>query len=140
MQDTPPVGAVDRRLLTRTSWLVQAQGLALALLCIGFAVYALGPHRLHHNLAQTELEWAIGLGAGGVLIVAGRGLGRGARASYSPLLLLELICLPVGWGLSQGHRWGYAAVVAVPALVVLGVLFSPAGRRVVSGDLVSSET
>jgi hypothetical protein len=113
---------------------VQGQGLALSLLCIAFGVYALGGHRQHHGLAQTEFLFGLGLLGGIVLVLAGRALGRGSRAAYSPLLLLELICLPVAWGLAQGHLWLYCALVGVSALVVLAGMFSPAGRRVVTGE------
>jgi hypothetical protein len=124
----------DQQLLRWASWILQAQGVALSLLCLGFGAYALGHHPLHHNLAEAEFEFAIGLLAGVVLVFGGRGLARRLRAAYSPLLLLELICLPVAWGLSQGHLWVYSALVGVPALVVVIVLFSPAGRRVLSGE------
>jgi hypothetical protein len=122
----------DRRVLRWVSWLIQGQGVLLSAVAIGFALYALGRHKQHHGLAQTEFEFGLLLLAGLVLLFAGRALGRGSRAAYSPLLLLELICLPVAWGLAQGHRWGYAALVGASALVVVIALFSPAGRRVVA--------
>jgi hypothetical protein len=122
----------DQRLLRRVSWVIQGQGALLSAVAIGFGIYALGGHKQHHGLAQTEFEFGLLLLAGVVLVLAGRAFGRGSRAAYSPLLLIELICLPVAWGLSQGHRWGYAAVVGLPALGVVIVLFSPAGRRVLA--------
>jgi hypothetical protein len=124
----------DQRLLQRVSWLVQAQGVALALLCLAFGIYALSGTKQHHGLAQTELEFGLGLVTGVVWAWLGRSLAAGSRGAYSPLLLLELICLPVAWGLAQGHLWAYSAVVGISALVVVVALFSPAGRRVVSGD------
>jgi hypothetical protein len=124
----------DRRTLSRVSWVVQAQGAALSLLCVGFAIYALGGHRQHHGLAQTEFLFGLGLLGGVVLVLAGRAIGRAARGAYSPLLLLELICLPVAWGLAQGHQWVYSAIVGLSALVVLGGLTSPAGRRIVTSE------
>ncbi len=124
----------DHRVLQRVSWLIQAQGLALCLLCIGFAIYALGGHHTHHGLAEAELEFAVGLVAGVFWVLAGRALGRGKRAAYSPLLLLELICLPVAWGLAQSGQWVFCVLVGLPALVVVVVLAGPAGRRVVNGD------
>ena len=122
----------DQRVLTRVSWVAQAQGLVLSAVAIGFALYALGRHKQHHGLAQTELEFGLLLLAGVVLGLTGRALGSGSRAAYSPLLLLELICLPVAWGLSQGHLWVYAVVVGLPALGVVIGLFSPAGRRLLA--------
>jgi hypothetical protein len=118
-------------LLRRLSWLVQLQGASLCVLCLAFAAYAPG-HHTHHGLGQAELLFVVGLIGGIAWLVAGRALGRGARAAYSPLLLLELICLPVAWGLSQSHRWGYAIAVGLPAAVVVIALFSPVGRRVLT--------
>ena len=132
MEQTLPAAAGDRG-LAWVSWLIQAQGVLLGLVSIGFGIYALGDHKQHHGLAQTEFEFGLLLLAGVVLVVTGRALGRRSRAAYSPLLLLELICLPVSWGLSQGHLWGYAALVGVPALIVVVALFSPAGRSVIAG-------
>jgi hypothetical protein len=126
--------AADRRQLARVSWLVQAQGVALALVCLGFGIYALGRHQQHHGLAQTELLFGLGLLAGALWTWLGRSLAAGSRGAYAPLLLLELICLPVAWGLAQAHRWLYAAVVGLSGLVVVVALFSPAGRRIVTGD------
>jgi hypothetical protein len=129
-----PTDDADRRLLTRVSWLIQAQGVALALVCLGFGIYALGGHAQHHGLAQTEFLFGLGLITGVVWTWLGRSLGAGSRGAYSPLLLLELICLPVAWGLAQGHLWLYAAVVGLSGLAVVVALFSPAGRRIVTGD------
>jgi hypothetical protein len=129
-----PDTAADTRLLTRVSWLVQAQGVALAVVCLGFGIYALGGHKQHHGLAQTEFLFGLGLFTGVVWTFLGRWLAAGSRGAYSPLLLLELICLPVAWGLSQGHLWLYAAVVGLSALAVVVALFSPAGRRIVTED------
>jgi hypothetical protein len=126
--------AADARLLARVSWLVQAQGAALAALCLGFGIYALGRHQQHHGLAQTDFLFGLGLFTGIVWTFLGRRLAAGSRGAYSPLLLLELICLPVAWGLAQGHLWLYAAVVGLSGLAVVVALFSPAGRRIVTGD------
>lgn len=122
------------RLLSRVSWLVQLQGVALALVSLGFAIYAFGGHHQHHGLAQTEFLFGLGLLTGAVWVWLGRLLAVGSRGAYSPLLLLELICLPVAWGLSQGHLWLYAALVGLSGLVVVVTLFSPVGRAIVAGD------
>jgi len=124
----------DQRVLARVAWLIQGQGVLLSAVAVGFGVYALTGTKQHHGLAQTEFEFGLLLLAGLVLLLAGRAFGRGRRAAYSPLLLLELLCLPVAWGLSQGHLWGYAVLVGGPALVVVLAMFSPAGRRVLSAD------
>jgi hypothetical protein len=72
-------------------------------------------------------------GAG--LFVASRGLRNRRRAAYSPILLAQLIALPVGIGLVQGGRPAIAAAVLTPSIVVLVILIlTPGGRSVVSGD------
>jgi hypothetical protein len=48
-------------------------------------------------------------------------------------LLTQLIAIPVGIGLVQGHRAWIAACVLAPSVVVLALLlFTPGGRSVVT--------
>ena len=61
----------------------------------------------------------------GVGFVA-RGLWRRGRWARSPALVLNLILLPVGYGLLQGRVWGVGVPLLVLALGVLVLLFLPA--------------
>lgn len=66
------------------------------------------------------LAAAAGLG----LVV--RGLARRRRWSRSPVLVTNLLVLPVAWGLVQGGRWYVGVPLAAWAAVVLVLLFLPA--------------
>lgn len=62
-----------------------------------------------------------GVAAAGVALVRGRVWGRGIA------VFVQLLLLPVAWYLAVGsHQWGYGIPVAVVALTVLALLFSPA--------------
>ncbi|MFL6137015.1 MAG: hypothetical protein ACJ74O_04360 [Frankiaceae bacterium] len=69
-----------------------------------------------------------------VLLLGGRALAGGARPSVSPILLVELLMLPVAWSMGQARQWPVCAALAVPALAVLGLLATPAGRAVMRGE------
>lgn len=108
------------------------QGAALAVVAVGYGVEAfVGAPK---NFALTLLAAGMGLAAGAVLLLLARGLRRHRRWTVSPIVLTEIICLPVAYGLAQGHLWAAAAAVGLPAVVVLGALASPAGRAVARGE------
>jgi hypothetical protein len=50
------------------------------------------------------------------------------------MLLVELLLLPIGWSMAQASQWAISAALVVPALVVIGLLFSPEGRAVMRGQ------
>lgn len=68
------------------------------------------------------------LAAGLALAALGRLVRRLAGAARTPLVVLELLALPVGWGLAQNGLWAYAVLVGVPPLVLLYLLATPAAR------------
>lgn len=112
--------------------LVAAEGLALLGLSLAYAGLILVGHP--HNRALALFGAGLGVLFGAGLFVAGRGLGNRRRAAYSPSLLAQIIAVPVGIGLVQGHRPVIAAAVLAPAVVVLALLlFTAGGRSVVSG-------
>jgi hypothetical protein len=53
---------------------------------------------------------------------------RGQRWARSPVVVVQLLALPVGAGLVQGARYPYAVVDLALAVVVLGLLVTPAAR------------
>jgi hypothetical protein len=114
--------------------IVVAQGVALVALALSYAGLILAGHP--HNRGLALFGAALGLGAGLALVLAGRGLRACRRAAYSPILLTQIIAIPVGIGLVQGGRAAIAAAVLVPSAVVLVlILFTPGGRSVVSGGV-----
>ena len=65
---------------------------------------------------------AFGLLAGAALLVAARGVLRFRRAAYSPVVLAEVLAIPVGISLLQSDRWFAGVAVIVVAVVVLVLL------------------
>ena len=79
--------------------------------------------------AIALLGAGLGLGLAAVLGVLARGLARGRRPALSPVVLIQLLMLPVGWGLLQGRQYLSAALVLGLAVAVLGSLFGSAQSR-----------
>ncbi len=63
-----------------------------------------------------------------VLGFAARGLANLQSAFRTPVLVLEVLTLPVGYSLIQAGRWGYGAPVVLSALVVVGLLLTRPAR------------
>ena len=111
---------------------VTVEGVALVALSLGYAAY--GVVGAPHSLAGVAGEAVLGVGTGALLCLLARALRRRARWAVTPTLLLQLLCLPVAWGLAQGHLWGYAAALAGPAILTIALLFTPSGRAVMRGE------
>ncbi|EIV95778.1 hypothetical protein [Frankia sp. QA3] len=75
--------------------------------------------------AETGGVLAI-LGAAGVAVLAAGVLRRGA--SYrSPTLVVQILCLPVAWGLLQAGDYGYGIPLLVVPLVIVVALLASGG-------------
>jgi hypothetical protein len=74
-----------------------------------------------HDRGRAEVGGFIALVAGVVVALLGWGLLRRTGVSRSPIVVVQLLCLPVAWGLMQSGRYGYGVpLTAVPlALLVL---------------------
>jgi len=122
----PARGAVPVQ-VRRAAAVVLVEGVGLVLLCAGYAgrVFLGRPENRVLALAGA----AMGLAAGVAVMLLGRALSRGRRAAASPVLLTQLLSLPVGVGLLQGHLPIYAAAVLLPAVVVLVLLAGTPGGR-----------
>jgi hypothetical protein len=112
--------------------IVAVQGGALFLGAIAFAAWltVTRPQNIGFPAGSAVLVFLFGV----VLLGTSRALLRGARPSVSPIVLIELLILPVAWSMGQAKQWLISMALAVPALVVLGLLFSPDGRAVMRGD------
>lgn len=101
--------------------LLGVQALALTGIALFLAVRAFGSDVTNRGLALlAALTTLVG---GAVFALLARGTLRRRSRVRAPALVLELLCLPVGWGLFQGHKWGYGlplVVVAVAVLLALG--------------------
>jgi hypothetical protein len=113
--------------LTVAAAVVAVEAVALG----GVGVYvALAPRlRDVHDVTLTELE------AGGALLFAGllawlaAGLHRGRRWARSPVIFLQLLALPPGWGYLRAGQWVYGVPIAVLVVVELVALFRPSARE-----------
>ena len=116
------------RVVRVAAGLVATEGAVLVALSVVYAGFiGFGdPHRRGLALFIAAIGFAFGL----ALLLAARGLYRRRRAAYSPIVLLQMLALPVGIGLIQGGDQPWIAVaVLVPSLVVLGLLVgTPSGR------------
>ena len=119
------------RAISIAAWIVAVEGVAIVALALSYVglIFTATPH----NRGLALFGALLGLLLGGGLLVASRGLRACRRAAYSPILLTQLIAVPVGIGLVQGHRAWIAVLVLVPSVVVLVLLlFTPGGRSVVT--------
>ena len=65
-----------------------------------------------------------------LLAFAARGLLRLSPSSRTPVLVLELLALPVSYSLAfQAHRVEYGGPILVAALAVIYLLFTPPARE-----------
>ena len=82
------------------------------------------------SLGRALFDAAFALLGAALLVWAGRGLLELRPAFRTPVVVLELLALPVGWSLGfQAGRVGYAAPLLLSALAVLYLLFTPAARH-----------
>ena len=98
--------------------LVAVEGLALVVL--GVVYGAAGVLGDPFDRAATLLEAGLAVFAGVLVLLVARGLADVRGWARSPAVVLQLLALPVGYGLVQGRVW----LAAVPVLGLAGaVLF-----------------
>jgi hypothetical protein len=111
-----------------------AQGLAfVALAAIVVAKVVTGDP---HSVAGALLDAAAALLAAAVLALCARAMLQLRPAARTPVVVIELLALPVGYTLAFGaHRPGYGAPILVSALAVLYLLFTPTVRAALDRDV-----
>jgi hypothetical protein len=112
--------------------IVVLQGVALTLGALAFGAWlaVTRPDNVGFPAGTAVIVLLFGV----VLLLGGRALAGGARPSVSPILLVELLMLPVAWSMGQARQWTICAALAGPALAVLVLLATPAGRAVMRGE------
>lgn len=80
------------------------------------------------SLARAEIGGALVVALGLAVLAVAWGVRRAARWSRSPAVLVQVLCLPVAWGLVQGGRFEIGVPIGVFALALLALLLGPAGR------------
>lgn len=104
-------------------FLVAAEGLAALIMAAVLLIRGLGGADQHIVSGFGTALWFLLIGAGvltgGWALVSGRRWGRGIGVPTNLLLL------PVAWYVFTSHHEVYGVLVALFALLVLGLLFSP---------------
>ena len=105
--------------------LVQGVGLVVVAIVVVVDIFEGG-------YASAGLAWSnagIALAAAAGLVSIARGLTYLNKAVRTPLLVIELLCVPIGFDLIvEAGRWELGAPVLVTAVVVTGLLFTRAAR------------
>jgi hypothetical protein len=82
-------------------------------------------HRLWIPLALAGLMVLLAL----ILVGCVRGLGQDRLSARTPIIMTQLLSLPVGYSLGfQAGRPLFGVPILVVAIAVLGLLFSPSAR------------
>ncbi|MDQ2837546.1 MAG: hypothetical protein M3Y42_08205 [Actinomycetota bacterium] len=124
----PSVSETPPSTVRAAAALVALQAAALAVVAVVLAVLAVVHSSTRLWAALSIVGFAV-LGAV-VLWLCARGLVALRPSARSPIVLLELIALPVGFDLGfQGGRLAIALPILVVALAVLVLLFTPTARE-----------
>ncbi len=103
------------------------QGVGLIAAGVFLIVRALEPDASHR--ASTEVLGALSVVVGLLVIAVARMVWARSRRVRSPLLVLEIICVPIAITIIQGGRWYVGAPLAIVAVAVI-VLMGLAGLLV----------
>ncbi len=96
------------------------QALGLIVAGVFLMIRALG-NDAHHR-GSTEVLGALSVLAGIGVGVMARAVLRGNRRVRSPLLVLEIICLPIAVTTIQGGRWYVGVPLGLAAVAAIGLL------------------
>ncbi len=108
--------------------IVAVQGIALVAAAVLLVVKSLLDSA--DSIGRALFAAALALVGAAVLGLCANGLRRGLNSSRSPVIVLEILALPVGFSLGiQAGLIGYGGPMLLSALAVLVLLFSPGGRR-----------
>ncbi|MCW2776805.1 MAG: hypothetical protein JWN17_530 [Frankiales bacterium] len=116
----------------RAAVLVAVEGAALAVLGVVYAVAGLLGRP--EDRAGALLGGLIAVAVGLVLLPVARALDRRRQWARSPVVVVQLFGLPVGYGLAQGKVWVAAVVVLGLAVAVLLQLAAPEARLAFAPD------
>ena len=101
----------------RAALLLALEGLALVVVGLIDAVATAVGTPADRALSYGAAAFAVGVGV--VLLLLGRAIARGRGWARSPAVVLQLLALPVGIGLVQGHVWAAAVPVLLLAVGTL---------------------
>lgn len=126
---TPPAAPTAVR---GAGLIVVVQGVAALVVAVVLMVRGIAGADQHVANGLATAGWFVLVGAG--VIAAGRALIVGRRWGRGLAVITQLLLLPVAWYLAVGsHQPGFGIPAGVVALIVLGLLFSPAAVRWAAG-------
>ncbi|MDQ6649389.1 MAG: hypothetical protein M3Z02_04655 [Actinomycetota bacterium] len=113
--------------LRAASAVVAVEGAGL----VGLALWYAGKSLVDRpdSLARALLAALMALAGGLALLGLARALVRARRWARTPVVVLELLTLPVGVGLLQGHLPGYGGPVVAAGVAALVLLATPGARE-----------
>lgn len=114
--------------------LVRLEALALFGLGVLLLVKTVTGHP--HSLAAALLGVAMSIAGAAVLELCARGLAALNPAARSPVVVIQLLALPVSYDLAfQAGLVGFGAPILILALAVLYLIFTPPVRQVLDRQI-----
>jgi hypothetical protein len=114
--------------------LIGLEALGLLSLAVVLLIKTITGHP--HSLPAALLGVAMTLFGAAVLVLCARGLAALSPSARAPVVVIELIALPVSYTLAfQAGLVGYGAPILVIALAVLYLVFAPPVREVLDREL-----
>lgn len=110
----------------RAAALVAAEGAAV--LVAGLAYAVAGVLGRPENRLHEELAAALAVLSGPLVLLVARGLRRCRPWARSPSVVLQLLLVPVGLGLLQGHVFAAGVPLVACGIAVLYALATPEAR------------
>lgn len=105
-------------------FIVTAEGLVALVIAVVLIIRALGGADQHVVSGYGTAIWFVLVGSG--MAAAGWALATGRRWGRGIAVPTNLLLLPVAWYIFTSHQIAYAIVVAILAVLVLGLMLSPA--------------
>jgi hypothetical protein len=82
------------------------------------------------SVAFAVVGALLALGTGAALLTLARAVRRVRAWAYTPVLVLQVLSLPVGYSLAvQAGLWYYGGPILVLGLTEIGLLLAPPSRR-----------
>jgi hypothetical protein len=106
----------------RAAALLAVEGVALVVVGVVDALATATGSPANRGLSYGVAAFAVGGGA--ILLLLARAIAAARGWARSPSVVLQLLALPVGIGLLQGHVWLAGVPVLVLAAVTLWQLFA----------------
>ena len=107
---------------------VALEGVALVVVAVVLVVRAIGGAHEKAISGYGTAAWFVVMGA--AVLAAGWALWTGRRWGRGIAVFAQLLLLPVAWYIAVGsQQWAYGVPVALVAVVVLALLFSPSALQ-----------